>query len=109
MSFQAYDAFPNQGGPQDGTGAGQGVPQQQDSAMGGQQMDNTSAPFQGGPVGEPGSAGGQPGGDAKTTLWSVFHGDQSLISSLPTRFCRSRVIRTSPVILHRRTIMIIMC
>lgn len=71
MSFQTYDSFQAQQGQPDAGGAGPGVPQQQDSAMGGQNPDNSPAGFQGGNVGEPGSAGGQPGGDAKTTLWYV--------------------------------------
>ena len=71
MSFQPYDSFQAQQGQPDAGGAGPGAPQQQDSAMGGQNPDNSTAGFQGGNVGEPGSAGGQPGGDAKTTLWYV--------------------------------------
>ena len=69
MSFQNYEPFQGQPGQQDAVGAVPGVPQQQENTMGGQQMDNSPVPFQGGNVGEPGSAGGQPGGDAKTTLW----------------------------------------
>ena len=71
MSFQNYDSFQAQQGQPDAGGAGPGAPQQQDSAMGGQNPDNSPAGFQGGNVGEPGSTGGQPGGDAKTTLWYV--------------------------------------
>ncbi|MCJ1350258.1 MAG: hypothetical protein MMC33_000239 [Icmadophila ericetorum] len=69
MSFQNYDNFQAQQGQSDAGGAGQGVPQQQDTQMGGQNPEGQQAQFQGGNVGEPGSAGGQPGGDAKTTLW----------------------------------------
>lgn len=69
MSFQNYEQFQGQPGPQDPGSAGTGVPQQQDNSMGGPQMDNSAVPFQGGNVGEPGSAGGQQGGDVKTTLW----------------------------------------
>ena len=73
MSFQNYDSFQNQQGQQDVGAAGPGAPQPQDTSMGGQHQDNSPAPFQGGNVGEPGSAGGQSqSGDAKTTLWSVY-------------------------------------
>lgn len=69
MSF-SYDSFQNQQGQQDGSGARPGVPQEQDTTMGGQMPDNSAAQFQTGNGGDPGSAGGQqPGGDAKTTLW----------------------------------------
>ena len=68
MSFQTYEPFQNPPGQQDGGNAGPGVPQQE-NPMGVQQMDTSAVPFQGGNGGEPGSAGGQPGGDAKTTLW----------------------------------------
>jgi hypothetical protein len=68
MSFEQYSSFQNQPGPQDGVNAGPGGPPQQDNSMQGQQMDNSPVAFPGNP-GEPGSAGGQPGGDAKTTLW----------------------------------------
>lgn len=68
MSFQ-YDSFQNQQGQQDGGGARPGPPQEQDAAMGGQIPDNSAAQFQGGNGGDPGSAGGQQGADAKTTLW----------------------------------------
>lgn len=68
MSFQNYDSFQTQPGQQDGGNAGPGVPQQE-NPMGGQQLENSAVPFQGGNAGEPGSAGGQQGGDAKTTLW----------------------------------------
>jgi hypothetical protein len=68
MSFQNYDAFQAQPGQQDGGNQGPGVPQQE-NPMGGQQLENSAVPFQGGNAGEPGSAGGQQGGDAKTTLW----------------------------------------
>ena len=71
MSFQNYDNFQAQQGQSDAGGAGQGVPQQ-DTQMGGQNPEGQQAQFQGGNVGEPGSAGGQPGGDAKTTLWWVL-------------------------------------
>ena len=70
MSYPNFE-FQNQPGQQDGGSAGPGVPQQQDNGMGGQQMDNSPVPFQGGNVGEPGSAGGQQG-DVKTTLWYVL-------------------------------------
>ena len=69
MSFQNYDSFQGQPGQQDPGNAGPGVPQQQENPMGSQQMDNSPVPFQGGNIGEPGSAGGHQGGDAKTTLW----------------------------------------
>ncbi|MCJ1476349.1 hypothetical protein MMC13_005015 [Lambiella insularis] len=69
MSFQNYEQFQGQSVPQDPGSAGPGVPQQQENSMGNQQMDNSPVPFPGGNVGEPGSAGGQQGGDAKTTLW----------------------------------------
>ena len=70
MSFPNYDAFQNQQGQPDAGGAGPGAPQQQDQTMSGQMQNDSPAPFQGGNVGEPGSAGGQQqGGDAKTTLW----------------------------------------
>lgn len=69
MSFQ-YDAYQNQQGQPDGSGARPGPPQEQDAAMGGQMPDNTAGQFQGGNGGDPGSAGGQQQGtDAKTTLW----------------------------------------
>jgi len=71
MSFQQnYDSFPNQHGGQDSGAPGPGSAPPQDAQMGGQPSDNSPGPFQGGPGGEPGSAGGpQQGGDAKTTLW----------------------------------------
>ena len=69
MNFQSYDSFQNQGGQQDGGNAGPGGPQQENNPMSGQQMDQSPAGFQGG---EPGSAGGQQGGDVKTTLWLVL-------------------------------------
>lgn len=68
MSFQSYEAFQNQPGQQEAGGAGNGVPQPQDGAMPGQQMDNTPVPFQGVNPGEMGP-GGSPGGEIKTTLW----------------------------------------
>ena len=68
MSFQNYD-FQNQQGQQEAGAAGPGAPAQQDQAMGGQMSDTAGQQFQGGNGAEPGSAGGQPGGDAKTTLW----------------------------------------
>ena len=73
MSFQNYD-FQNQQGQQEGAGAGPGVPAQQEQAMGGQMPmpDTAGQQFQGGNGGEPGPAGGQQGGDAKTTLWYVL-------------------------------------
>lgn len=72
MSFQNFETFQNQPGQQDASGAGPGGPQQQDSAMGGQMPDSAGQQFQGGNGGDPGSAGGQQGGDAKTTLWYVM-------------------------------------
>lgn len=69
MSFQNYDNFQAQQGQADASGAGQGAQQQQDTQMGGQNPESQQTQFQGGNVGDPGSAGGQPGGDAKTTLW----------------------------------------
>ena len=66
MNFQSHDAFQYQGVQQDGGSAGPGGPQQENNAMAAAQMDQSAAPFQGG---EPGSAGGQQGGDVKTTLW----------------------------------------
>ena len=70
MSFQNYENFPNQQGPQDGGPGGSGAPQQQDVTMVGQMPDNAAAQFQAGNGGDLGSAGGpQQGGDAKTTLW----------------------------------------
>ena len=69
MSFQNYEGFQGQPGPQDVSGAAGGAPPQPDNAMSAQMQDNT-VQFQGGNGGDPGSAGGQqPGGDAKTTLW----------------------------------------
>lgn len=69
MSFQ-YDAFPNQQGQQDASGARPGASQEQQDAMGGPMPDNSVAQFQGANNGDPGSAGGQQQvGDAKTTLW----------------------------------------
>ena len=74
MSFQNYDSFQAQG-QADAGGAGPAPPQQQDTNMV-QNSDNSPAGF----GGEPGSAGGQPSGDAKTTLWYVWY---QLPSALP--------------------------
>ncbi len=73
MSFQNYD-FQNQQGQQEGAAAGPGAPAQQEQVMGGQMPmpDSAGQQFQGGNGGEPGSAGGQVVGDAKTTLWCVL-------------------------------------
>lgn len=79
MSFQNFESFQNQPGQQEASGAGPGGPQQQDSAMGGQMPDSAGQQFQGGNGGDPGSAGGQQGGDAKTTLWCVIQ-TQSITS-----------------------------
>ena len=67
MSFQNYDSFQQQGQPDAG---GPGGPQQQDTAMGGQAPDASQQQFQAGQM-DPGSAGGQPGSESKTTLWYV--------------------------------------
>ncbi|MCJ1234947.1 hypothetical protein MMC14_002911 [Varicellaria rhodocarpa] len=69
MSFQNYDSFQPQQGQNDAAGAGPAgagptAPQQQDANMG-QNSDSSPTGF----IGEPGAAGGQQGGDAKTTLW----------------------------------------
>jgi hypothetical protein len=69
MSFPNYEAFQNQAGQQEAPGVGNGAPPQQDNPMNAQQMDTSVAPFQGGNPGNPGSAGGQPSDDMKTTLW----------------------------------------
>ena len=73
MSFQNYDSFQPQQGQNDAAGAGPAgagptAPQQQDANMG-QNSDSSPTGF----IGEPGAAGGQQGGDAKTTLWYVRH------------------------------------
>lgn len=94
MSFENYSAFQQQG-QQDAGGAGPGVPQQQDTTMGGQLPDNSAAQFQGGNGGDPGSAGGQqPGGDAKTTLWydvssSYTYANNHAPCVIDKRSCRS--------------------
>lgn len=72
MSFQNYDSFQNQPGQQEAGSAGPGGQQQQDTAMGGPMPENAGQQFQGGNGGDPGSAGGPQGGDAKTTLWYVM-------------------------------------
>lgn len=72
MSFQNYDSFQNQPGQQEAGSAGPGGQQPQDTAMGGQMPENAGQQFQGGNGGDPGSAGGPQGGDAKTTLWYVM-------------------------------------
>ena len=66
MSFQNYDSFQGQPGQQD---PGAGAPPQQDTGMGGTMPDPTGQQYPGGNGGDPGSAGGQPGPDNKTTLW----------------------------------------
>ena len=66
MSFQNYDGFQGQPGQQDPTG---GVPPQQDAGMGGGMSDPVGQQYSGGNGVDPGSAGGQQGGESKTTLW----------------------------------------
>ena len=70
MSFQNYDSFQQQGQPDAGGPGGPGGPQQQDTTMGGQAPDAGQQQFQAGQM-DPGSAGGQPGSESKTTLWYV--------------------------------------
>ena len=81
MSFQNYEFSPTQAGQQEAGGTGPGVPQQQDTTMGGQIPENAGQQYQGGSGGDPGSAGGQQGGDAKTTLWYVMR--STLLHGLP--------------------------
>lgn len=71
MSFNNYEQYQAQGGPQDpNSGISNPDAQQQEGGMNQQApMDPGQAAFQGGNGGDPTAAGGQMSGDNKTTLW----------------------------------------
>ena len=105
MSFQNYENFPNQQGQQDAGGAGPGLPQQQDTPMGGQMPDNPAGQFQAGNGGDLGAAGvQQQGGDAKTTLWYDFL--ILLYSCIDNKngLCKTIVLAKEYIVLVSRTV-----